>query len=251
MKKEEKILECEQMINLKVQPLKNNFLKKLSESDNDTKSNRLKAFQLMKNNTTNCAYKEKNVPNQSNNDDEINEIKGHGINNQSKNLFILNKFEQYYESKLVSNNQYNHEDLDNDDNKYHKFTLELKYTLGINTNSKGSICFHKEAKWVAYLNKNLVILETFEKESNRNQKILKDSLSYLSYVKLSENGSILMAFSNKFDHFKMSYPEIYFWNTRKDFILINKTVFKNNELNDCEISMQNNFCAVLSKIYLI
>ena len=124
--------------------------------------------------------------------------------------------------------------------------MELKYTLGINTKSFGSMCFHKEAKWVAFLNKNLVIIEKFEKESNRDQKILNDSKSYLSTVKISENGSILMAYSKRYDNFTMSFPEIFFWDTKKDLSLINKTVFKHTEIHDSEISMQNNFCAVLS-----
>ena len=106
------------------------------------------------------------------------------------------------------------------------------------------MCFHKDQKWVAFLNKNLVIIENFENDSNRTQKILKDSKSYLNTVKISENGSIIMAYSKTSDK---TYPEIFFWDVKKDFELINKTVFKHKEIQDSEISMQNNFCAILSK----
>ena len=254
-----KELENEQPIKLKVKPIANKQFTKLSDMEDDTKNNRLKAFQIMKTKNIKQSLNqnlydnltEMNKPIHENiyiNENEENEIKNERkLDDKSKNLFVLNKFEEYYSEKYGHNNSNEQPDVNiynSNDKQRTKFDLEFKYVLGINTKSISSMCFHKDQKWVAFLNKNLVIIENFENDSNRTQKILKDSKSYLNTVKISENGSIIMAYSKTSDK---TYPEIFFWDVKKDFELINKTVFKHKEIQDSEISMQNNFCAILSK----
>jgi hypothetical protein len=110
---------------------------------------------------------------------------------------------------------------------------------------------------VAYLNHNLIIIENFQEEMNRNQKILSDSKVNLDVIKISENGKILIAYSNNLNYdeqipqVKRPLPHILFYNYNQEyensFRLINNTVIKHNRLFDCEISPQNNLCIVISK----
>lgn len=266
IKKEEKILENEEPVKLNVKPIIHNQMTKLSDMEDDTKKSRLKAFQMMKSKNTlqdlNRNINKNDIPNErkkelhhnvyfSEEEDqtEIKEIRKY--DDKSKNMFVLNKFEEYYNDKIeaFTNNINEIEEelpFNNPSNVNKIFSLKLHYTMGINTNSIGSMCFHKESKWVAYLNKNLVIIENFEKDFDRDQRILKDSINSLNSIKVSENGSILMSFSNKIDSVTKAHPEIFFWDIKKEFSLITKTIFKHNEILDAEISMQNNFCAVLS-----
>jgi hypothetical protein len=268
IKKEEKILENEEPVKLNIKPIVHNQITKLADIEDDTTKSRLKAFQMMKSKNglqdfnrnlyINDNQKEKKKEFHQNiffaDEEDQNQaaIENRNYDNKSKNLFVLNKFEEYYNDKieaLATNPNEIDEGFPSDfqSNSHKNFSLQLNYTMGINTNSVGSMCFHKDAKWVAYLNRNLVIIESFEKEADREQKILKDSNNLLSTVKISENGSILVSFSKKVDLITKGNPEIFFWDCKKDFVLIHKTVLKHKEILDAEISMQNNFCAVLSK----
>jgi hypothetical protein len=203
------------------------------------------------------------------------------ITNRS-NLSLVNQFEQYFNNKFVDSgkdNVYNREDEIEEKNLAQQtndprnikssqgYDVKLNYCFGINTHCfsygnptrPSSICFHKKEKWVAYLNNNLIIIENFQDERNRNQKILSDSKVGLDVIKISENGKILIAYSTNLEkkstniskQIKKPLPQIlfYMYNPEYDnnFRLINITNIKHDRLLNCEISPQNNLCIVISK----
>ena len=202
--------------------------------------------------------------------------KKENTSNKDSDIDIINKFEHYYNDKFKpideGSNFVNKSKITTDNNKVENikinenfkndlFEVNLNYTLGINTyynkedNFLGiqSIAFHKTEKWIAYLNKNLIIIENFQNENNRDQHILNDSKYILDVIKISENGKILMAYStnkNSTINNQKALPQIFYYSYNpihnKRFTLINKITIKHSLLNDCEISPQNNMCLVVS-----
>jgi len=233
---------------------KNDQIEGISE---DSKQNRLKAFNLMKKKESkeemnkninsieakkklnqNITYKDENFP-------EANSQLQNPNNMSIFNNFIAEK-QKFFETKDNYQNPSYVNDEENQDQS-NSFEVKLKYSLGVNTNSNAGICYHKQHRWVAYVNKNLVILEEFENEQ-KSQICLSNSEDYLESLKISENGKILMAFNKS----SKTGPKVFFWeitSTFSPYKLINKTCIKHQRIIEVEFSPQNNMCVVLSNYY--
>ena len=196
-------------------------------------SNRKKAYDLMNkkflsfevensNNSKSKAALPENKNNTQNRDKNVN-----------SESILIKKIETFYENENLINKEdgntektfqkYNGSDFKNkplEPNKYN-LSVNLSYALGANLNFPklnednldDLICFHKKDKWIAYLNRNLIVIENFDdiNEDNHNrqvsvsgephtrQKILNEISKnyYLNSLKLSENGRILMAYSKQ------------------------------------------------------
>jgi hypothetical protein len=236
---------------------------------NEGKDNRLKAYSLMKKKI--ISREEINELSKVNIENELlnkniyegsvyiqgkieNERNKPYINNSKTDLSLINQFEDYYRNKFEEKESHENENNLNINpnlnlNKNELYEVNLDYIFGINMHNANSLCFHKKEKWVAYLNKNLIIIENFQEETERKQIILPCVVSnnnYLDAVKLSENGKILMAYSMN------SNPIIIFYSydpiKEEKYTLINKVKIKHSKIIDCEISPQNTLCLVISKI---
>lgn len=131
------------------------------------------------------------------------------------------------------------------------FNVHNSYLLGGNVISNSIpknnlFCYHKEDKWVAYLNHNLIIIENFHSDEKRDQLILLDHKinSSLDSIKLSNGGRILYAAANKQ---KGKNSVIVFYSYRKNtFDYINKFTLPSEAfINDYSISPLNNMCIIL------
>ena len=225
----------------------------------DSRQNRLKAFNLMKKKESkeeinkninsveakkklsqNVSYKDENFPN--------TQIQGQNPNNLSIFNNYLAEKQKFFDNNNYQNPQYVNEEENQDQSN--SFVVNLKYSLGVNTDSVMGLCYHKQHRWVAYVNKNLVVLEEFENEQ-KSQICLTNSEDYLESVKISPNGKILMAFNKT----SKTGPKVFFWEitstTLCKFKLINKSIIKHNTIIEVEFSPQNNMCVVLSKIVYI
>lgn len=265
-----------------------------SNSDlNEVKANRIKAYDMLRKKPISKEQIDK--LSQINNDllnpgifqgNYFHETEKEKVNITNRsNLSLVNQFEQYFNNKFVDSGKENiYDRLDENDGKISSqqrndslnikysqgYDAKLNYCFGINTHSfeksnhyrTSSICFHKKEKWVAYLNQNLIIIENFQDDRNRNQKILSDSKVGLDVIKISENGKILFAYSTnlgkkgkessnirKQNNNQLPQILFYMYNPEYDnnFRLINITNIKHNRLINCEISPQNNLCIVISK----
>ena len=125
--------------------------------------------------------------------------------------------------------------------------MVLCYIFNTLNGNKNSFCYHKIEKWFAYITSNLIIIENFSIEKNRPQQILNDSKYDLKTIKISQNNKILYSTSTS----KIKNPYILFYgynyNYNTKFTLINKCIFNNVQITDCEISPKNNLCIVLNK----
>ena len=125
--------------------------------------------------------------------------------------------------------------------------MVLCYIFNTLNGNKNSFCYHKIEKWFAYITSNLIIIENFSIEKNRPQQILNDSQFDLKTIKISQNNKILYSTSTS----KIKNPYILFYsynyNYNTKFTLINKCIFNNVQITDCEISPKNNLCIVLNK----
>ena len=124
--------------------------------------------------------------------------------------------------------------------------LRLLYTFSSVPNRNNSFVYHKIEKWFAYISHNLIVIENFQQEQNRSQRILSHSQDKLSALKISSNNKILYAYTKPSKH---TFILFYSYNPIKDspFTLINKCNFNHNEITDCEMSHKNNMCIVLTK----
>lgn len=205
-------------------PVKRDFdlsrIKTDSNSSMKMKNERLKAFELMRKKAS--SKSEINILSKMNLDNEplqkkmyenLCEVKeeerenmllSSNLNNKMNANDLIEDFEEYYSDKfsslktntnLVKEKTYVKQNIANENT----YECKLNYCLGVNTKSVGhidfkSICFHKTDKWIGYLNKNLVIIEEFGCELNRVQHVLNDCRMNLEFIKISENGNILMSY---------------------------------------------------------
>ena len=67
--------------------------------------------------------------------------------------------------------------------------LRLLYTFSSVPNRNNSFVYHKTEKWFAYISHNLIVIENFQQEQNRSQRILSHSQDKLSALKISSASS--------------------------------------------------------------
>lgn len=233
----------------------------LKDVEGDSTNMRLKAYQLMRmknpkktmndNLLTNNNSKDYRMKMHSTNfeNNEIDEKANENtLSEEMKSkLFVLNSFQEMLQDKDKKFQMDINKDQQFQSNQLtHKVKIDIcpHYRMGINSDARISFCFHKDEKWIAYLCHNLVIIECFDKDRDRQQTVLKDSNSYLDSLKISENQNILYSYSKL--RKDQQFPQLYFWDVKKGFKLINKCVLKHNEIKDVEISPQNNFCSIIS-----
>ena len=181
------------------------------------------------------------------------------LNDQIKQEDLINSFEKYYEEKFshLEKNPppkgkviFNEADfiekttLTPDVQNYYK--INQLYFLGANLSSKSKIKnsqikYNKDDKWIAYLNKNYIIIESFSPDLIDRQQIILSSHKInnnLISIKLSNAGRILYALSEQ--------NEIVFYNYKQNnFSYLNKFICSCSFVNDYCISPLNNICIIL------
>ena len=171
-------------------------------------------------------------------------------NNNLKNSNLFPEFN--YSNQNNSQNLMNYnKNKNNENNKIindKSSKIELTYCLGIIKNLKNCFCFHPVEKFFIYICKNLIIVEDFSIEKNREQKIITDSEYELQAIKLSSNTKLLMCWTNLtllkcnpyilFYQFESYYPK---------FTLLNKLSFDRGNIIDCQFSPDNSLVLIISK----
>ena len=100
---------------------------------------------------------------------------------------IINKSENIdKENKEIKKNEENKENEDMNNN----YKLDIKYCIGLSTNSMNNIVYNKDKNWYAFIVNNKVIIEFLNNE--RKQKILKYSKDELSCLILSNDLNYLI-----------------------------------------------------------
>ena len=117
------------------------------------------------------------------------------------NLYNINRTNTYNENKK-NRNEKNHENFNN-------YKLDLKYCIGLSTNSMNNIVFNKEKNWYAYTVNNKIIIEYLNNE--KKQKILSDSKDELSCLILSHDLKYLISAIGQIN--KDEYGSIFIYNT--------------------------------------
>ena len=176
------------------------------------------------------------------NDNIINNY--HTLNDLNNNNILseLNYTNQTY----IKNNDRNK--VDNNIINSTNSKIELNYCLGVIKNLKNSFCFHPIQKFFIYISKNIIIIEDFSIENNREQKLITDSEYELEGIKLSSNSKLLMCWTNLtllkcnpyilFYQFESYYPK---------FTLLNKLSFDRGNIIDCQFSPDNSLVLITSK----
>lgn len=222
--------------------------KEQNEDSNTKKEKPLEIMTTKNGNTFEIVHEKVNI------DDDYDINKGFEIDKKS----LLEQFEEYYEEKFKPLERVDKTTkkekvvfIESTKEKPPKmkplYNISNPYLLGANIlpNSipkQSLFCFHKDDKWISYLNHNLIVIENFHTEDKREQIILKkhNVASDLSSIKLSNGGRILYAASNK-------EGVIIFYNYKSNsFDFINKyTIPNKGELHDYSISPMNNLCVIL------
>ena len=89
--------------------------------------------------------------------------------------------EQPYSLKAMTSSDNNSNLMSN------KPELRLLYTFSSIPNRNNSFVYHKTEKWFAYISNNLIVIENFQQEQNRSQRILSHSQDKLAALKISSN----------------------------------------------------------------
>ena len=113
-------------------------------------------------------------------------------NVKHKLLFASKYLPTLYQNNNINKNESENkgnEEKESENNSYYK--LEIKYCIGLSTNSMNNIVFNKEKNWYAYIVNNKVIIEFLNNE--RKQKILKYSKDELSCLILSNDLNYLIS----------------------------------------------------------
>ena len=179
--------------------------KEQNEDSNTKKEKPLEIMTTKNGNTFEIVHEKVNI------DDDYDINKGFEIDKKS----LLEQFEEYYEEKFKPLERVDKTTkkekvvfIESTKEKPPKmkplYNISNPYLLGANIlpNSipkQSLFCFHKDDKWISYLNHNLIVIENFHTEDKREQIILKkhNVASDLSSIKLSNGGRILYAASNK------------------------------------------------------
>ena len=90
-----------------------------------------------------------------------------------------------------------------------KYKLDLKYIVGLSTNSMNNIVFNKENNWYGYTVNNKIIIEYLNSE--KKQKILSDSKDELSCLILSNDLKFLISGVGQIN--KEEYASIFVYDT--------------------------------------
>ena len=155
----------EDPIELKVKPIGKPIKQEIeSHKIENAKNSRLHAYRMMR--KKNMTKEELTNFSKINLNEEVLNKDFHqnlyeGIDERSegskKDLSLINQFEEYYKEKFKpEHNPIFNDNIQNNLKKKNEFyEIRFKYTLGSNINSN-SIVFHKEEKWIAYINQNLV-----------------------------------------------------------------------------------------------
>ena len=267
--------------------INNDFLNEDKELDikpqPQSKAQRIEAYNRMRNNYQKLIPKEKlnrlakmnqdtkenGYPLRIKNDNVqvVNKIddvfihKGNSMRNVNNKMELINKYEEYAKELMnynkinenyIANNEIENEQsnenitIDNIDSN-EKSNIVFKYAF----TSLSSFVYHKGEKWFAYTSNNLIVIEDFSIESNRTQTFLKNSDDELTSLKMSSNNKIIFAFTS-FNKTKPSFkPYILFYSYSSEhetkFALINKCMFNQDVIIDCDIAPRNNLSIVISK----
>ena len=121
--------------------------------------------------------------------------------------------------------------------------LNLKYVLGLSTNSINNIVFNKINQWYAYTINNKIIIEFLINE--RKQIILSDANDELNCLILSPNNEFLIsAVGHSFDE---EYAPIFVYNANK-FSLIKKITFHLKGVQYISIPKDNKYMISIGAI---
>ena len=193
------------------------------------------------NNNNQNLENEQNYQKNNNSYHTINNLKNYNI------LPELNYTNQTYSQNLMNLNANKNDDTNKIINEKSS-KIELTYCLGIIKNLKNCFCFHPVEKFFIYLCKNIIIVEDFSIEKNREQKLITDSEYELQGIKLSSNNKLLLCWTNLtllkcnpfilFYQFESYYPK---------FTLLNKLSFDKGNIIDCQYSPDNSLVLIISK----
>ena len=193
--------------------------------------------------------------------DDVFIHKGNNMRNVNNNIELINKYEEYAK-ELMNYNKINENYIGNNESE-HEQSNENITIENIDSNEKSNIVFkyaftslssfvyHKGEKWFAYTSNYLIVIEDFSIETHRTQTFLKNSYDELTSLKISSNNKIIYAFTS-FNKNKPSFkPYILFYSYSSEhetkFALINKCMFNQDVIIDCDIAPRNNLSIVISK----
>ena len=126
---------------------------------------------------------------------------------------------------------------ENKENEYiNRYKLDLKYVIGISTNSMNNIVFNKENNWYAYTCNNKIIIEFLNNE--KKQKILSLSKDELNCLILTDNLKYLISGIGEIN--KEEYASIFIYETTS-FELIRRLNLHPKGIQNISLSKDGNF----------
>ena len=116
-------------------------------------------------------------------------------------------------------------------------STNLMYSLGFSLSSN-SVVFHKNDKWIAYLQLNAVVVEDF---NTRKQIFLNNTQSKLTGIKLSHNNATLISYANS------PKPIAFFYDTRKEFKLLSSLKLKQFSISAVAMPSSGHLSVIAAK----